>query len=188
MLSRAEYNELGSLQYKRQREADLKRVRDDPNATEAEQRAAFRAWVGNDLPFETQKVDVQELWSWLNAWRVLGNSERVALLALLPEEAKHFLDHVSAEVYANYEAFRAKKREIGFTIDPETAEIKIAYADSDNDPYGSGFDFLYGCCEGGRPRLFVRAPGAETWVFEDDLPEATLQLIKARYRDQLRHT
>jgi hypothetical protein len=112
---------------------------------------------------------------------MLDDSERVDLLALLPKEAKQFLDQVSVEVHANYEAFRAKRREIGLKTDPDTAEIKSFFVNLDFDPYGSGFDFSFGCYGGGGFRLFAQEPGTKTWVFEEDLPETIVERIRAKH-------
>ena len=76
---------------------------------------------------------------------------------------------------AKIEKWLAIRKEEALKIDPETAEVDLAYAPP-SDPYGvmdqwesppelQDFDEL------GEPAFFARAPGSDIWVWFGDLPE-----------------
>jgi len=76
---------------------------------------------------------------------------------------------------AKIEEWLAIRKEEALKIDPETAEVDLAYAPP-SDPYGvmdqwesppelQDFDEL------GEPAFFARAPGSDIWVWFGDLPE-----------------
>jgi hypothetical protein len=73
-----------------------------------------------------------------------------------------------------YEAERERRREIGLTIDPATAE-KIRWHADVNDPYAMLDPAKHHeNCYGGE--LFARNPGGE-WVWRGDLPNATDEVL-----------
>jgi hypothetical protein len=76
-----------------------------------------------------------------------------------------------------YKAERERRREIGLTIDPATAETMFWYADM-IDPYDILDPKKYNenCC--GRVRA-ARNPGGQ-WVAFEDLPEATCEALWKR--------
>jgi hypothetical protein len=75
-----------------------------------------------------------------------------------------------------YDAEIERRREIGKTIDPATAETIFWYADI-NDPYDILDERYFGRISG--REYFARSPGGE-WVRFEDLPEATHEALWER--------
>ena len=80
-----------------------------------------------------------------------------------------------------YQAELDRRRQIGLTIDPATAETKVWWTDV-NDPYGlldpRDHDV---CCE---HVYFARNPGGE-WVHTQDLPDETGKALFGAYQAEL---
>jgi len=76
-----------------------------------------------------------------------------------------------------YKAEIERRRQIGLTIDPTTAETTFGWYDL-GDPYGiMGHKYHLDCV--GRER-FARNPGATDWINFNDLPEATREALWKR--------
>jgi hypothetical protein len=71
-----------------------------------------------------------------------------------------------------------RRRQIGSTIDPDTAETMFWYADI-NDPYDILDPKKFHVGGAGRER-FARNRGGKDWVHFDDLPETTRTALWAR--------
>ena len=79
---------------------------------------------------------------------------------------------------AEYEAEIERRRQIGLTIDPATAETMFDWVD-ENDPYGILEEQYQAKVM--RREYFVRNPGASNdWVHFHDLPKATRKALWAR--------
>jgi hypothetical protein len=72
-------------------------------------------------------------------------------------------------------AFYVERKEAGFKIDPETAEVEWWYAQT-CDPYGIDPDLPAEFQQVGRG-YFARSPGSDIWVHFEDLPDATRETL-----------
>jgi hypothetical protein len=93
----------------------------------------------------------------------------------LDSVAQYFMAGGPMMTSVEYTVFKETKRKLGETINPETAEVDYAYADTLN-PYDlPGED----CGQVGR-EFFARNPPDGEWVHINDLPEATRKAIEKR--------
>ena len=93
------------------------------------------------------------------------------------EEGKYLKSaHNKKLTLREYNAELERRRQIGLTIDPATAETTFWWAD-DLDPYHILDEHHHAGCIG-RER-FARNPGGE-WVHFGDLPEATCKALWKR--------
>jgi len=69
------------------------------------------------------------------------------------------------------EELRERRREVGRSIDPDTAEVIFTH-EQVGDPYGERDDIPEEYRQVGRA-YFARPPGGDTWVWFGDLPEET---------------
>lgn len=89
-----------------------------------------------------------------------------------------------AEYLRRLEEFRDRRREAVRKIDPETAEFRVFYGNS-FDPYEIDPllpDELADHCV---RSYWARSPGSDIWVWEGDLPDATLDALKKRPKSEL---
>ena len=80
-----------------------------------------------------------------------------------------------------YQAELDRRRQIGLTIDPATAETKVWWTDV-NDPYGLLDPRYHDVCY--EDVYFARNPGGE-WVHTQDLPDATGKALFGAYQAEL---
>jgi hypothetical protein len=84
-----------------------------------------------------------------------------------------------AERAVKVNQFLAERREAGARLDPATAEVLCTHGEI-LDPYGVwGSDLTPEERCYGR-QYFARAPGSDLWVSFDDLPEETVNALRAR--------
>ena len=81
---------------------------------------------------------------------------------------------------AEYKRLMEERRAAGLSIDPSTAQIERWCAQT-LDPYGDGLPLLPQAEQIGR-EYFARAPDADIWVSVHDLPDATRDAIRERFR------
>jgi hypothetical protein len=81
---------------------------------------------------------------------------------------------------AEYDRRMEERRAAGLLIDPSTAEIYWEYAYF-FDVYGDGLPLLPQLDQVGR-EYFARAPDSDIWVSFRDLPDATRDAIRERFR------
>jgi hypothetical protein len=79
------------------------------------------------------------------------------------------------------EEWLAIRREVGLTIDPETAEVDCCYKQM-LDPYGVYPNLPEECSEVGRV-YFARSPESDIWVEFGGLPKATIERLRQRMED-----
>jgi hypothetical protein len=83
----------------------------------------------------------------------------------------------------NVKQWLAIRKEAGFKIDPETAEVDWNYAQT-LDPYGVYPDLPEECRQTGRA-YFARSPGSDMWVHFNDLPEETRDALWRKHKSKL---
>jgi hypothetical protein len=81
------------------------------------------------------------------------------------------------------EIWLAIRKEAGFKIDPETAEVQWKYALT-LDPYGVYPELPEKYRQVGRG-YFARAPGSDVWVEFGDLPKVTRDALWKRHGSKL---
>jgi len=111
--------------------------------------------------------------------RKLSGKEEALLVATARgpySEAGQEMHNCRMTAFDEYKAEVERRRQIGLTIDPATAETMFWYADM-NDPYDI-LDEEYHEGQYGRER-FARNPGG-VWVDFNDLPEATHEALWQR--------
>jgi len=79
------------------------------------------------------------------------------------------------------EESRERRREVGRSIDPETAEVIFTH-EQVGDPYGERDDIPEECRQVGRA-YFARPPGGDTWVWFGDLPEETMKALWVKLQE-----
>ena len=77
----------------------------------------------------------------------------------------------------------ASRKEAGFKIDPETAEVDWEYAQV-LDPYGVYPELPEESQQVGRA-YFARSPGSDVWVWFGDLPDATRSAVWEKHKSML---
>ena len=80
-------------------------------------------------------------------------------------------------------AWLASRKEAGFKIDPETAEVEWTYAQT-LDPYGVDPELPEEYWQVGR-EYFARSPGSDVWVWFGDLPAATRDALWEKHKAKL---
>jgi hypothetical protein len=83
----------------------------------------------------------------------------------------------------NVKPWLAIRKEAGLHINPETAEVDWAYAQT-LDPYGVEPNLPEECQQIGRA-YFARSPGSDVWVHFWDLPAATRDALWEKHKSKL---
>jgi hypothetical protein len=81
------------------------------------------------------------------------------------------------------EEFHENRRQIGLTINPDTAEVMWTYGYT-LDPYGLEDNLPEEARQIGRT-YFARSPGSGTWVWFGDLPGPTEDALRAKHKSKL---
>jgi len=90
-----------------------------------------------------------------------------------------------AEYFRRIDEFRERRREAGLKIDPETAEICGGWHGSLFDPYYIN-PLLPREFKGySEKHWFARSPGSDIWVWDEDLPEATIEALYKKHNPGL---
>jgi hypothetical protein len=85
-----------------------------------------------------------------------------------------------AEYLRRIKEFRERRREAGLKIDPETAEICMAWVEA-SDPYDIDPLLARELRRCPIKTWFVRSPGSDIWVEEEDLPDGIVRALEEKY-------
>jgi hypothetical protein len=118
------------------------------------------------------------------------NTETAAAAPEAPQDEYEYFDHPAtepklppdeeAEYFRRIREFRERRKEAGLKIDPETAEV-MSIKGQMFDPYEIDplLPLELGCIV---TNTFARAPGSDIWVWDQDLPDATVDVLNRKHR------